>query len=178
MTTQELKDRYAHLYAEMAKSKDTSKMRLFGTAFTQMFDKVAASHPDIASATIDFLQAIEYHNYVTVTEATDVAHHFINDDIAITGGAEPSADAHWSMEALKGFLTQKGLPLEDKPYYNWPSLWLTVNMEYSDYADAISEMLGTKDNEKIAVACYKMAVKKLKDKDRPHFIREYFKLDE
>ena len=177
MTTQELKDRYAELYAEMASSKDTSKMRLFGTAFTQMFDKVAATHPDIASATIEFLQALEYHNYVTAAEASSIAHSFINDDMVLTGAPEPSVGAHWSMETLKGFLSQKGLPLEDKPYYNWPSLWLTVNMEYSDYADAISDMLGSKDNDKIAVASYKLAVKKLKDKDRPHFIREYFELD-
>ena len=52
-----------------------------------------------------------------------------------------------------------------------------MNMEYSDYADALVEILGTKESEKIATASYKMAVSKLKDLDRPHFIREYFDLD-
>lgn len=81
------------------------------------------------------------------------------------------------MDTLKAFLTQKGLPLEDKPYYNWPALWLTVNMIYSDFADTFVELLGTKENERIAIASYKMAIKKLKDKDREHFVRDYFDLD-
>jgi hypothetical protein len=51
-------------------------------------------------------------------------------------------------------------------------------MIYSDYANVIVELIGSKDNERVATACYKMAVKKLKDRDRPHFIREYFELDD
>ena len=94
----------------------------------------------------------------------------------ITGSGEPSKGAHWSMDALKGFLSQNGISLEDKPYYNWPALWLTVNMIYSDFANTLVELYGSKDNEYIAQASYKFAVKKLKDLDRPHFIREYFHL--
>jgi hypothetical protein len=82
------------------------------------------------------------------------------------------------MDALKGFLTQRGIAFEEKPYYNWSALWLTVNMIYSDYANVIVELVGSKDNERVATACYKMATAKLKDKDRPHFIREYFELDD
>lgn len=178
MNAQELKARYAELYADMARSKDVSKMKLFGTAFSQMFDAVAVKHPDIAMATIEFLSAMEYHNFVTLPEATAVASHFINDDTYVSGATEPSKGAHWPMETLKSFLTQRGLPLEEKPYFNWPALWLTVNMEYSDYAEAFAKLLGSKENEKIATASYTLAVKKLKDKDRPHFIREYFGLDD
>lgn len=178
MTSQELKNRFAELYADMATSKDVSKMKVFGTAFTKMFDKVATQHPELAAITLDFLMGMEYNNFVTPTEATNVANHFINDDTGISGASEPSKGPHWPMDNLKTFLTQKGLPLEDKPYYNWPALWLTVNMEYSDYADAFSKLLGTKDNERLAVASYTMAVKKLKDKDRHNFIREYFDLDD
>lgn len=177
MTTQELKERYEQLYAEMKTSKDVSNMKLFGSAFTMMFDKVATAHPDIAMATIEFLSAIGYNNYVTKDEAWSVASDFINDDTMISGSAEPTKGAHWNMDTLKAFLTQKGLPLEDKPYYNWPALWLTVNMIYSDFADTFVELLGTKENEKIAIASYKMAIKKLKDKDREHFVRDYFDLD-
>lgn len=178
MNSQELKARYAELYDEMKGSKDVSKMVLFGTAFTRMFDKVAVSHPDLAAMTLDFLSAMEYNNFVTQIEAMDVASHFINDDTRVSGASEPSKGAHWSMATLKEFLTQKGLPLEDKPYYNWPALWLTVNMIYSDYADAFVTLFEEKDNETMAVASYTLAVKKLKDKDRRSFIREYFDLDE
>jgi hypothetical protein len=178
MNTVELKERYAALYAAMAVSRDTSKMKLFGTAFTQMFDRVADLKPDIAIATLELLSAIEYNNFVTPVEATEVAEKFINDDSLITGSAEPTRGAHWNMDALKGFLTQRGIALEEKPYYNWPALWLTVNMIYSDYANVVVELVGSKDNERVATACYKMAIKKLKDRDRNHFVREYFDLDD
>lgn len=49
-------------------------------------------------------------------------------------------------------------------------------MVYSDYADTLVDLLGTKDNEKLATACYKMAIRKLKDPDRPRFLRDYFHL--
>lgn len=178
MNSQELKARYAELYDEMKGSKDVSKMMLFGTAFTRMFDKVAVSHPDLAAMTLDFLSAMEYNNFVTQIEAMDVASHFVNDDTRVSGASEPSKGAHWSMTTLKEFLTQKGLPLEEKPYYNWPALWLTVNMEYSDYAEAFAKLMGAKDNESLATASYTMAVKKLKDRDRSRFIRDYFYLDD
>ena len=178
MTTQELKETYKRLYDGMKMSKDVSKMKIFGAAFTDMFGKVAQAHPDIAQAAIDMLSAIEYHNYVTKQEAMDVAEEFINDDTLITGSAEPTRGAHWNMDALKGFLTQHGIALEEKPYYNWPALWLTMNMIYSDYAEVIAEAVGEKNADKIGETSYKMAVKKLKDKDRPNFIREYFELDD
>lgn len=141
-----------------------------------MFDKVATAHPDIAAATLEFLSSMEYNNFVTPAEATMVATKFINDDMAISGASQPSKGPHWSMETLRTFLASKGLPTEEKPYYNWPALWLTVNMEYSDYAEVFAKLMGAKDNESLATASYTMAVKKLKDRDRPKFIREYFNL--
>lgn len=178
MNTSELKERYATLYAAMAGSRDTSKMKLFGTAFTQMFDRVADLKPDLAMTTLELLSAIEYNNFVTPVEATEVAAHFVNEDTMVTGTPEPTKGPHWSMDVLKSFLAQRGLPLEEKPYYNWPALWLTVNMEYSDLANTFVELLGSKENERLAVASYKVALAKLKDRDRPHFVREYFDLDD
>lgn len=178
MNTQELKARYNELYADMEHSKDVSKMKAFGVAFTALFNKVAEVHPDIAEMAIEMLSMIEYNNFVTKEEALDISTRFINDDTSISGATEPSKGAHWNMAILKDLLTQKGLPLEVKPYYNWPALWLMVNMIYSDFAENIVEMTGSKENEKLAVASYKMALKKLKDVDRPHFIRHYFNLDD
>lgn len=177
MNAQDLKARYAELYADMARSKDVSKMQHFGAAFTMMFEDVAEKHPDIAEDILEFLAGMEYNNFVTPAEATAVASNFINDDTFVSGASEPTKGSHWPMETLKSVLTQRGLPLEEKPYYNWPALWLTVNMEYSDYAEAFAKLFGSKENEKIATASYTFAVKKLKDRDRPHFIRKYFDLD-
>lgn len=177
MTPNELKTRFAELYDNMATSHDVSKMRHFGTAFSTMFDRVAVQHPDIAQSTLDFLAMLEYNNYVTPTEATEVASDFINDDTKVSGATEPSKGAHWDMATLKSFLMQKGLPLEESPFYNWATLWLTVNMIYSDFANAFVAITGKKDNDTIATSSYTFAVKKLKDRDRPHFIREYFELE-
>ena len=170
-----MKERFDALYEEMKMGKDVQKMRVFGTGFEKLFTKVASVHPDLAMATLDFLTAVEFHNYVTMTEAQEIASGFINDDKMIVGVA--SRGAHWKPEDLKSFLMARNLPLEEKPHYNWWALWLTVNMIYSDYADAIAELIGSKENEKVAVACYKLALKKLNDADRPAFIREYFHLD-
>lgn len=177
MNTADLKERFGELYENMAHSKDVSKMKHFGKTFATMFDKVAEVHPDMASAIVDMLSAIEYNNFVTKDEAIEVSSHFINDDMVITGNPEPSKGVHWSMDALKSFLEQKGLPTEEKPSFNWYALWLTVNMVYSDYADAFVSLLGRNDNETIAIASYTLALKKMKDLDRPKFIRAYFHLD-
>jgi hypothetical protein len=51
-----------------------------------------------------------------------------------------------------------------------------MNMTYSDFADAFVKLLGTKDAERIAMASYELAIRKLKDVDNPSFIRHYFDL--
>ena len=151
-------------------------MRTFGEAFTRLFNKVAEVHPDLAEATLNLLNSIEFNNFVTVEDATELAGKFVNADKMLTGSPDGSKGAHWRMDEAKAFLTSRNLPTEEKPYYNWPALWLTLNMIYSDYADTLVEVLGTKDGEKIATTCYKFAISKLKDPDRPRFIRSYFSL--
>ena len=111
MNAQEMKAQFTELYNNMKEGKDVSKMIVFGTAFSLMFDKVATAHPDIAAATLEYLTSMEYNNFVTP-------------------------------------------------------------------AEAFAKLMGAKDNESLATASYTMAVKKLKDRDRPKFIREYFDLDD
>lgn len=176
MTIQELQTRYDELYSIMAQSKDVRDMHIFGDAFSRLFKKTAEMHPDLAQATINLLMAVEFYNFATSEEANTVAMQFINADKGITGATEDSKGPHWRMDDMKAFLQSRNIPVEEKPYYNWPALWLTVNMVYSDYADTLVDLLGTKDNEKLATACYKMAIRKLKDPDRPRFLRDYFHL--
>ena len=177
MTSNELKTKFAEYMAIAVESKDSTKMRVLGDSYTLLFNEMADAQPTMVMAAFNLLATIEYNNYVTAEEATKIAASFVNDDKAITGNTEPSKGAHWSMEVLKNFLLQKGLYLEEKPFYNWPALWLTINMEYSDYANVMSESLGTKENERLAMIMYKMANSKLKDADRPNFIRKYYGLD-
>lgn len=177
MKTEDLKARFVELYEKMAQSKDVSKMKLFGSAFTKMFDKVAVALPDVAFATLEMLAAMEYNNYVSMSEAQETAATFINDDKMVMGASTDSHGAHWKPEEVKAVLSSRGIALEEMPYYNWWALWLVVNMVYSDNADTLADMLGTKDQEALAVACYKLALRHLKDPDRPTFVRDYFHLD-
>lgn len=176
MTNNELKAKFGEYMAIAIASKDPVKMRVLEDSFSRLFNKVADVHPEMAAAALEVLTAIEYYNYVTAEEATKIAASFVNDDKGFTGASDYSHGAHWKMEDMKGYLSSHNLPLEEKPYYNWPALWLTVNMVYSDFAENIMEMTGTRDGEKMAMSAYHMAVKKLKDLDRQHFIREYFHL--
>jgi hypothetical protein len=54
-------------------------------------------------------------------------------------------------------------------------------MIYSDHAQSVAEDMGMSTpeavpNEKMALSMYRKAVEKLKDVDRPKFVREYFDL--
>lgn len=177
MTTQEMKDHFQSLLGAAVEARDPAKMRTLADSYTRLFGKVAEAHPDIAMAALALLAPIEYHNYLTAEEATTIASKFINADRVVSGASEYSKGPHWSMDVLKSFLTSRNLPVEEKPYYNWPALCVAVNMIYSDYADTLADLIGTKDNERLATASYKMALRKLKDPDRPQFIRDYFDLD-
>ena len=177
MNTQEMKNAFQQ-YMDMAvEAKEPAKMQILADSYTRLFNKVAEAHPELAEAALTLLAPIEFHNFVTPEEATKVAEGFINADKMLSGASEYSHGPHWSMDILKSFLAARNLPVEEKPYYNWPALWLTVNMIYSDFADSFADLLGSKDNERIATASYKFALRKLKDPDRPAFIREYFGLD-
>lgn len=177
MNAQEMKNAFQQ-YMDMAvEAKEPAKMQILADSYTRLFEKMADAHPELAEATLTLLAPIAYRNYVTPEEATKVAEGFINADKMVSGASEYSHGPHWPMDVLKSFLAARNLPVEEKPYYNWPALWLTVNMIYSDFADSFADLLGSKDNERIATASYKFALRKLKDPDRPAFIREYFDLD-
>ena len=54
-------------------------------------------------------------------------------------------------------------------------------MIYSDHAQSVAEDMGMSSteavpNEKMALSMYRKSVEKLKDHDRPKFVREYFDL--
>lgn len=63
------------------------------------------------------------------------------------------------------------------PSYNRCALWVEMNKIYSDYGEEIASLLGkplSSSDKDIISACYKMALKNLKDKDGVYDIRKYF----
>ena len=164
MNTTDLKDRYLGLYDYMAQSRDPKNMMLFGAVMTQMMDYLIQTKPDVAEDMIDKLEAIKWHQYLTPKEAE-----------AITAKMDPKAP--WSRDQWRTAMESFGLPLEEPPYYNRCALWTEMSKMYSDFGDEIAAILGkplAPTDKDIISACYKMALKTLKDKDGIYDIRRYF----
>lgn len=164
MTAQEMKERYEALYEYMANSRDPKNMKAFGCVMTEMMNYLIQNKPDVAEEMIESLEAIKWHQYLTPKEAD-----------RIFAGMDPKGA--WPREAWKSTMESLGIPLEEPPYYNRCALWIEMNKIYSDFGEEIASLLGKPlqpTDKDIISACYKMALKNLKDKDGIYHIRKYF----
>jgi hypothetical protein len=155
----------------MRSSKNPAKMMIFGEAEVWAFEQVAEKQPRIAELWLDKLEATHWNNYLSKAEADEIAATIVNQN--------GSRGAHWTYDTFKGAVESLGGKMSEEPYYNCYALWITANMIFSDHAQSIAEDMGQRSpnevpNEKMALSCYKKAIEKLKDPDRPRFVREYF----
>ena len=164
MTQEEMKKEFIELYDMMAMSHDVRNMETFGNVHKEMMEWMIQNKPELAQEWIEKLDSIKWRNYLTQKEAQK-----------IVDGMVPKAP--WSKDVWKNAMNQFGLPMEEEPYYNCYSLWVEMNKIYSDFGEEIASLLGKPlsptDNEIIS-ACYKMALKTLKDRDEVYSIRKYF----
>jgi len=164
MTTQELKEKYTELYDYMSASRKTENMMLFGCVMTEMMDWMIQNKPDVAEEMIDQLEAIKWRQYLTPKEAEK-----------IVAGMDPAGP--WKRDAWKSTMESLGLPLEEAPLYNKCALWTEMNKIYSDFGAEIAAMIGkplSPTDKDIITACYRLALRNLKDKDGVYDIRKYF----
>ena len=171
MNTQELKERYKHLYDAMKQSKSVENMQVFGRADNYFFDWHAENNPSMAKKWLEMLEPVVWNNYLTADQAQELAAQIVNQD----GTKGP----HWPMDTFFNVVPKLGGSIEDEPYYNRYALWLVANAHYSDFAKSTSEDMGyqTVDEvppEKMALSMYKKAVESLKDVDRSHYIANYY----
>lgn len=171
MTMNEMLERYEELYEDMATSGNKEKMIAFGEAERCMFKKLVKEHPQMAQIWLDKLEAMQWKNYLSKGEAEEIATKLINQNGRV--------GAHWGYEVFKNAVEALGGKVYEKPFYNCYALWVTANMFYSDHAQSVAEDMGAASpeavpNEKMALSMYRKAVEKLKDVDRPKFVREYF----
>lgn len=160
-----IRERYLELYEEMAKSGMPDKMKIFGEAEKWAFGKMLETSPKTAEQWVDKLEAMNWHNYLSKAEADEIVAKFINQD--------NSRGAHWGYDVFKGAVESLGGKTYEAPFYNCYALWVVANMLYSDHYNSASEYVPKEDMPKYF---YSMAVEKLKDKDRPRFVRDYFGL--
>ena len=158
-----LRERYLALYEDMAKSGMPDKMKVFGEAEKWAFDRLHERDPKLAEMWVEKLEATHWHNYLSKAEANEIVAKFINQD--------GSRGAHWNCETFKSAVESLGGNMAEEPYYNCWALWVVANMLYSDHAHSVSMFVPKEDWPKVF---YTMAVEKLKDKDRPRFVRDYF----
>lgn len=161
----ELIEKYDELYEDMASAKDPRKMMAFGDAEKWMFHMLAKEHPEIAEKWLTKLEAGKWHNYLSKTEAEEIAAKLVNQD----GSRGP----HWSHETFKAAVESLGAKTEEEPFYNCWALWIMANALFSDHHKALMEFVPKEQEPKVY---YLMAVEKLKDVDYPKFIRKYYDL--
>lgn len=161
----ELIEKYDELYDEMASSKNPARMMAFGEAEKCIFHMLAKEHPEIAEKWLTKLEAGKWHNYLSKTEAEEIAAKLVNQD----GSRGP----HWSHETFKAAVESLGAKTEEEPFYNCWALWIMANALWSDHHKALMEFVPKEQEPKVY---YLMAVEKLKDVDYPKFIRKYYDL--
>ena len=162
---EDLIKKYDELYDDMATAKDPRKMMAFGEAEKWVFHMMAEQHPELAEKWLARLEAEKWYNYLSKNEAEEIVAKFVNQD----GTHGP----HWNYETLKAAVESLGGKIQSEPFYNCWSLWVVVNMHYSDHRTSASEFV---PRDMMPKYFYNMAVETLKDPDRPRFVREYFDL--
>lgn len=155
--------RYEELYDEMALAKDPKKMVVFGNAERWIFHRVAEKHPELAEKWLSKLEAGNWNNYLSKSEADEIASHLVNQD----GSRGP----HWDYDTFKAAVESLGGKMHEEPYYNCWALWVVACMLYSDHAKSASEFV---PKDMMPKFFYAQAVEQLKDVDRPMFVRDYF----
>ena len=162
---EDLIKRYNELYEDMATAKDPKKMMVFGEAEKWIFHKVAEKHPELADKWLSKLEASKWFNYLSQSEADEIVANLINQD----GSRGP----HWDYNTFKAAVESLGGKMSEEPFYNCWALWAVANMRYSDNAKSASEFV---PKDMMPKYFYNVAVETLKDRDRPLFVREYFKV--
>lgn len=172
MTKEQMIERYEELYHKMATSKEPKYMMIFGESEKWVFGEVAKAHPELAENWLSHLEAVCWENYLSEKEAMNIGKRITNQD--------GTKGFHWDYNTFTKAVESLSGVVEEKPYYNSYSLWVTSCMVYSDHAISIAMDLGYNDpkeapNEKMAMSCYRKAVESLKDVDGGFHVRKYFK---
>ena len=171
-TKEEMLKEYNEYVDTIINSGDKEQMNVLKEANYWMYKIVAEKLPSLAEDVLSHLAQTKWFNYLSEREMLNINKRMTNQD--------GSKGFHWDYKTLVDALKDLDGKIEDPPYYNSYALVTVTNMIYSDHAESIALDLGYKiakevPNGKMATSCYRKAVEKLKDKDRPRFVRSYFK---
>lgn len=141
-------------------------MRVGDALLRKCFAMLATSSPKYASHFLDCLEGMEtFNNFLTEDEAVTIVGNFEN--------ADGTSGAKWSPDTLFTAVQNMGGIVEQAPRYNRWALYAVMNMMNSDHYPVLQKWCEG-DESKYAEACYDLAVSQLNDRDKPHWVREYF----
>lgn len=160
--------RYDELYQKMAMSKDPSKMMIFGEAEKWVFHSIVEKHPKLAEEWLQKLESSKWNNYLTEDEAEEIVESLME-----KSGEEYVQRYEWNYPTLKSAVESLGGKMSEEPYYNCWALWATMNMLYSDHKETVDAFIQPPQRVRFY---YRLALDKLKDFDKPKFVRAYFDL--
>lgn len=162
---EDLIKKYDELYHDMATAKDPHKMMAFGEAEKWIFYMLAEKHPEMAEKWLTKLEAAKWNNYLSKEEAEEIVGSLVN--------KQGEKRYEWEYETFKQAVESLGGKVYEAPFYNCYALWATANMLVSDHSETVNAYVQPPVRVRFY---YQMAVDKLKDVDRPHFVRPYFHL--
>ena len=163
---EELKERYESLYQEMVDSKDTKNMMLFGSVMKELMEHVIKNDISFAEKEIDKLESMNWHQYLTKTEAENICKSL-------------DPERAWSFDVWERTLKSLELETERKPFFNKYALWITMNSIHSDHSETIAfkilEVTSQElSSEQMVSIIHALAVDSLLDKDGKYDVRKYF----
>lgn len=162
-----MKKEFDTLYQSIVDSEDDKKMHVLGTVTKSMMYKFIDAYPQQAREYLDMLQAVKWHNYVTMKEAEEIV-------------AQMTPKPMWSYAKWDQMLTEEKLVPSEEPCYNKYALYVVMCMISSDSGSTISNMLEhnniNADEKKMFEFIHCLALDKLKDVDKKFNIRSYFEL--
>jgi len=157
-------------YDEIIKSGDEKQMERLGEMVRRTMRWMFTYEPDLAEQAmriIDDNWSKGFENSLTESEA---------EYIVIQMDPKPE----WSIQQILDMLQSAGLKDYEAPYYNAFALATTMSMILSDSGQTLKDELGSdirpaKADEILRIV-YRLAVDKLKDKDKKFNVRKYFGL--
>lgn len=138
-------------------------MLMLGSVLCEFAEYAEQSNGRLYRDAVEKMNAVNWNNYLTEAEAVQIVGSLV--------GQDGSKGAHWSMAQVSDAVERLNGSMECEPYYNKYALFVTMNMIYSDFSATLAQFT---DAENLPEVVYRLAVDKLKDADKPRFVRAYF----
>ena len=155
------KEQFERIYNYIINSDDKDKMHVLGNTVKSMMMNVISSNPTLAQEYIDKLEAAKWNNYLTEKESETIVSNMT---------PKPS----WTRSMWKNHMEEFGLEKSEEPCYNEHALYTVMSMLNSDDIATIKGALASDDEASVFSFIYKLAINRLKDKDKVFDVRRYF----